>query len=134
MQIDWGSHYLIVAVRWLDPLLQLIGLGISIWAYRVSRKAGYLIVAAYFFLAACSLTVIPKIRHALYQRRHPPIEISREMQEKYASELMALSQKYYPSDLRPVERLNINFPLGSILLITGIWLLAKDEAKRSAVR
>ena len=60
--------------RWFDVLLQVLGLGISICAYRGSRKARYLIVAVYFFVAACSLTVIPKIRRALYEHRHPRTE------------------------------------------------------------
>jgi len=131
MQVDWAFYYFVETARLLDPLVQLIGLGISIWAYRMTRKVGYLIVAAYFFLATCSLTIIPAIRHALYERRHPRTELSVEEQAQYTSELMALQWKYFPSGPPPAGQLNISFPFGSILLVTGIWLLAKCEARQS---
>src|ERR1035441_2047007 len=117
--------------RWFDALFQVLGLSISCWAYRVSRKVGYLIVAVYFFVATCSLTVIPKIRRVIYERQHPPTELSEEMNEKYAIELTALSHKYYPSH-PPSAWLSISFPLGSILLVMGIWVLARQEPERSA--
>jgi hypothetical protein len=118
--------------KWFDALLQVFGLGISCCAYRMSRKTGYLIVAVYFFVAACSLTVIPKIRRTLYERRHPRTQLSAVEQEEYANESLALQQKYFPSSPRLAGRLNISFPLGSILLVMGIWVLARQEPKPSA--
>jgi hypothetical protein len=112
-------------------MVHLIGLLISAWAYRRSRKAGYLLVAAYFFLAVCSLTVVPAINREIVRRWRSQSELSPEAREQYRRESMALAQKYYPSGSPPAT-IDIDFPLGPITLVAGIWVLAKREASTSA--
>jgi len=125
---DWAFYIGIKAIEWLNPLVHIIGLAVSIWAYRASRRPGYLVVAAYFALATFTLTVSPAIsraRHRAWQAKH---ELTPEQHEAYWHEYSALDKKYYPLGHGP-SHLNINFPFGPILLVAGLWLIARREPR-----
>ena len=58
----------IKAVHWLNPLVYVVGLAVAVWAYWLSRKLGYLLVAAYFLLAVCSVSIVPAVNRAIASR------------------------------------------------------------------
>ncbi len=134
MQIDWGFYYFMKAVEWLNPLVYLIGFGISVWAYNISRKSGYAIIAGYCLLAVFSLTVGPTIQNWVYERMQSRDGITQEAREGFTRESLVLEEKYFPSHLPRRARVIINFPLGPIILVLGLWTLAKCEARQSAER
>jgi hypothetical protein len=127
---DWAFNIGLKVSHWLNPVVHLVGLALCIWAYRSSRKAGYLLVALYFLLAVCSLTLVPAVNRAIAARQ-PERRLAQEVEHQYIQELGALSEKYYPSG-PPPGRINIPFPLGPIILVLGVWVLAKREPQREA--
>lgn len=116
------------ATPWINALILIIGLAVAAWGYRVSRKAGYWIVATYFFLAACNLTLGPAINGAFAKHRQPTTQLSPEDQKAYAHDLVALTAKYYPQG-PPKGKIRIPFPFGSIILVAGLWLLVRHEQR-----
>ncbi len=114
--------------RWLELLAYAIGFAASVWASRASHRWGYALVAIYFFLAVCTLTLVPAINKAMINRWEARSELSAEAKEDYARDLLAVQRKYYPSP--PPSRINITFPLGPIILVSGICLLARREAEK----
>ena len=130
--IEWPLYMALKIFPWLEPLAYAIGLVASVWAYRASRRRGYALVAIYFFLAVCTLTLVPAINRARINRWEARSELSAEAKEEYGRDLLAVQRKYYPSP--PPNRINIPFPLGPIILVSGIWLLARHEAKKRSER
>ena len=118
-------------MHWFEFLLYLFGLGISLWAYRHGRKSGYLLVGAYFLLAACALSVVPAINRAIGRRWEARVAPSAEAQEQFTRESLALYQKCFHAD-PPPSAIHINFPLGAIALVAGIYALARYEVRRNA--
>jgi hypothetical protein len=128
--IDWTSYIVAKAIGWLWPLAHLFGLGVCAWAYRRCRKAGYLIVATYYLLALCGLLLGPAINRAIGEYSHaqsaqPP---SPEAQKQYLQELNALNEKYYPTGR--VAESNVKFPFGPVVLVSGLWFIARRESQR----
>jgi hypothetical protein len=157
---DW-PFYVSKAVSLLNPLLHLLGLVVCVWAYRFSRKSGYLIIAAYCLMALCTLMFGPAIKRMIRERSDPQQEISTSAEEEYRQKVAALTEKYYPgghaqpelsaaAQQQYVEDMNAlakkyypagppgitrtiryDFPLGPIILVLGIWVLARQESKTS---
>ncbi len=114
-------------VGWLNPAILLVGLGITAWAFIRCRKWGYLVLAIYFTLAVAE----PHIMRAINAHRGP--DLSAQTEEKIAEATQEAIHKVLAEEglsYRPV-RLNINFPLGQILIVTGLWLLARRETPRA---
>jgi hypothetical protein len=128
--IDWTSYIVAKAIGWLWPLMHLIGLGVCVWAYQRCRKVGYLIVATYYFFAVGGLVFGPGINRAIREYSHAQKTpgLSPEAQRQYLQELNALNEKYYPTG-RAVES-SIKFPFGPIVLVSGLWIIARRESKR----
>lgn len=121
------TSYLYLAIDWLNPLVHIVGLGIAAWAFYRCRKRGYLLVAIYFALASFTLIAMPSIDRMLAQRSEPDIseETMQKMHEAmYEARERVLEEAGYP----PIAAdMNVNFPLGPILLVAGLWLIARKE-------
>lgn len=111
-------------------MVQLFGLGLCAWAYLRCRKSGYLILGAYFFVTAGWLVFGPAINHAIreYSHRRSPEVLSPEAQKQYMAEIAALNEKYYPTGR--VAQSHVSFPLGPIVLVAGLWVIARREPKK----
>jgi hypothetical protein len=125
---DWIFYYTIRAVEWLNPIVCFIGLVISIWAFRRCRKCGYFIIAIYFAFSVFTLVALPAINRAI--RAHRPPDYSAQTQQKIDAAVKDAVQKVLAEDGYshgvPQKR-TIHFPFGSIILVVGLWLLAKRE-------
>ena len=121
-------RYMFTAIQWLNPLVHFVGFGIVIWAFRRCRKKGYLVVAAYFILVLFSLLVMPRINRAIAVRRHQDLDeqIQKEIETEVNEAVDRVLEKHGRSHAGPL-RLNIMFPFGPILLVTGLWLIARRE-------
>jgi hypothetical protein len=122
------TFYLLRSIEWLNPIIYLAGLIICIWAYKNCRKCGYLILAIYFFIVSADLIFGPTIRRALAERSQNKSQLSAEAEKQYQQEFLALNQKYFPSGRTASYK--IGFPLGPIILVAGVWMLAKRDSKK----
>jgi hypothetical protein len=115
------------AIQWLNPIVHALGLGISVWAYRKSRKNGYIVTAAYFALAVFSLVIMPSVNRTISAHRKPDVSMETEM--KLRAAIRETNDKVLAESGHPVmaARQNIYFPFGPILLVAGLWLIAKKE-------
>ena len=127
---DWAIYLGVKAVNWLNPLLGIAGLGVSVWAFWLSRKLGYLLVAICFLLTLGGQFVLPAINRAIATRWPAQPEIAPEIEQQYMQELVSLNEKYYPTGR--TGTLTLKLPLDQIVLVFGLWLLAKHESKRIA--
>ena len=118
---------IIFLTQWLIPTLYLIGLIISIWAFRNGKKKGYIVVAIYFFLSIFSYVVMPRINRAI--RNENPPSISEEKREEMYKEIDEICHRYYEIEgLEPeMASVNLKIPFGDLVLVTGLWLLARKE-------
>jgi hypothetical protein len=123
----------IKAVHWLNPLVYIVGVAVGAWAYWLSRKLGYLVVTAYFLLVVCSVFIGPAINRMIATRwdTQRQSEISPQAHEQFIKEYSALLQKYYPPGNSAPATININFPFGPIILVSGLWMLARRESRRN---
>jgi len=121
------TYYLLEAIDWLDPIIHVIGLIIAIWAFRKCRKKGYIVIATYFALATFTLVAMPKINRSMAANRAPTL--SEQTEQKLNQEIQAVYDRVFEEEGIPpmTATRNIGFPLGSILLVTGLWIIAKQE-------
>ena len=120
------TYYLIEAIDWLNPIVSIVGLIVSIWAFRKFRKKGYILISAYFAIAAFNLLAVPKINQAIAEKQPPAIP--QKTQERIDQEIAEVYVRNFEEGTFPAAATrNINFPLGPILLVTGLWLVAKKE-------
>ena len=117
------------AVIWLTPVTHMVGMAIAVWAWRATRKAGYIIVAVYFLLAIFGKT-FPAFLSVVSRRSKAQVALTPPQQQEYTREMIALDKRYFPVG-HPVLQ-TILFPLGPIVLVTGLWLVARRDAKRQA--
>lgn len=117
-------------------LIFVVGLAVSIWAYRVGRRPGYLLIAAYFLYASCNMIynfmIAPRIDAARFEswvtRRPPPTEEEKAFQE----ELEALLKR----DPRPSYDYNtFRLPTGinqlsNAVMVLGIWMVGRREHRK----
>jgi hypothetical protein len=113
--------------QWLRTVVYLVGLGIVIWGFFRSRKRGYLVIAIYFALVALWLVFAMPVWRAIHA--NDPQDVSEQTRQKmYAAERDAASKVLAEAGHPPIPvRKNVNFPLGPIVLVIGVWLLAKRE-------
>lgn len=125
-------YYFIKVVEWLNPAVYFIGLCIAIWAFLGCRKYGYLVMAAYFTLVVFWLVAWPPIDRTI--RDHRPPDVSAQTQQKIDAAVQdaihkVLVQEGHPEGV-PARR-NVYFPFGPILLVVGLWLVARREVHKS---
>ena len=115
-------------VLWLDPIIHALGLGIAVWAFKRSRKRGYIIVAFYFLLALFSLLAMPSIMSAIYTNRGP--RISEQTEQKINAATQEAIDRVLKEEGHPVylPEKRISFPLGPIVLVVGLWCIARRES------
>jgi hypothetical protein len=121
---DTIYYYATQAIEWLNPMVYLFGLGIALWAFRRRRKWGYLLVAVYFALAVFSLLAMPSINRAV-----PAPEVPAD-DAQTRQKIAAAVQKVLLEEGRPegIPRMRtIHFPVGPIILVAGLWLVAKHD-------
>jgi hypothetical protein len=104
------------------------GLCVAIWAFRRCRKCGYLVLAAYFAMVVFSIAVWPPIGQAIHAHRPP--DISAQTQQKIDAAVQEAIHKVLIEEGHPEgipARRTISFPFGPILLVLGLWLVARRE-------
>jgi hypothetical protein len=120
-------------LHWLNPFVWIVGLAVGVWAYSLTRKVGYLLVTFYFLLVLCSSYILPPINRMMegHRDRQQESDISPQAHEQFIKELATLEKKYFPPRVA-VSPLRIDLPFGPILLVAGLWMLAKRETRRIA--
>jgi len=121
--------YFLQALDWPEPLTYATGAGVGFWAFRLSRKVGYLLVASYFCVVVFSLLALPRIKAELDARRAPTQ--SEETQRKISAAVSeAVDGVLNKEGVQPgAGERNIHIPLGPLLLVIGVWLLTRGEAR-----
>ncbi len=125
---DWFGYKALKAILWLNPLLHVAGLAISVWAWRATRKTGYIVVALYFVLALLGKST-PAVLRVVSGPPNAPALTTQQTQE-YTREMTAVDKRYFPAG-HPVAQ-TVVFPLGAIVLVAGLWVLAKRDTKQRA--
>jgi len=125
------TYYLLEAIDWLDPIIHVIGLIIAIWAFRKCKKKGYIVIVTYFALATFTLVAMPKINRMIAENKEPTR--SEQTQERIDQEIEAVYQRIFEEEGVPpmTATRNINFPLGPMLLVAGLWMIAKQEKRQN---
>jgi hypothetical protein len=125
---DWAFYIGTSAIDWLHPMIYIAGFTVGVWAFWKSRKVGYLLVAICFLLVLSSRFIVPVVNRAISTRWPAQPELSPEVEQEYMQEMMALDEKYFPSG-RVMSR-KLTLPLDQIILVLGLWMLAKHESRR----
>jgi len=118
-------------LRGLNPFVWIVGVAVGGWAYSLTRKVGYLFVTFYFLLVLCSSYIAPSINRMIegHRERQREADISPQAHEQFIKEFETLENKYYPPRVAgPTVR--IDLPFGPILLVAGVWMLAKRETRK----
>ncbi len=125
------TYYLFEAIDWLNPIIHIIGLIVATWAFRKCRKKGYIVVATYFALATFTFLAMPRINRAIAEKRAPTL--SEQTEQRLNQEIQAVYDRVFEEEGVPpmTATRNINFPLGPILLVAGLWLVAKNEKRQN---
>jgi hypothetical protein len=125
---DWIIDFSTQAVEWLNPAVYLVGLLVTVWAFRRCRKCGYLVIAIYFAFCVFTVLAMPSINRAI--RAHRPPHYSSETQQKIDVAVQDATRKVL-AEAGHSEGISttrtVRFPFGPIILVAGIWLLAKRE-------
>jgi len=124
-------YYAMKVVEWVNPAVYLVGLVIAVLAFLRFRRCGYLVIAAYFAFVVFSFLVMPSINRAI--RAHRPPDMSEQTQQKIDTAVQeaihkVLAEEGHPEGI-PAKR-TVHFPFGPILLIVGLWLVARSETHR----
>ena len=125
-QMSSSSSFLdpvIDARHLITPVVYLVGIAVGIYGFWLSRKCGYLVIAAYFLVAAITPYVASEFNHGASQKRLSP-----QQDEQYKREIAAVYQKYFP--VGAPATICIPFPLGAIILVSGLWLVARRETRQ----
>jgi hypothetical protein len=126
---SWIFSFLFEAIQWLYPIVFILGLGIAVWAFSRCRKRGYLFIALYFALCVFSQLAMPSINREIQAHRKP--DISDQTQQKIAAAVKQAVDKVYAEEGHPVmlAKKTIYFPFGPIVLVVGLWFVAKRESQ-----
>lgn len=126
-QAGWMWQFVTEAGQWLEPLIYLVGLAISVWAFRRCRKRGYLVIAAYFALVFLWLIGGVTIFKAMAPDQTPGVS-EETQQEINAAVKQATDKVLAEHGYRIVShQQRIYFPVGAFVLTVGVWLLARSE-------
>lgn len=124
---DWAFYCTMQAVKWLEPILYAVGLVIAVRTFRRCRKPGYIVLVTYFALCLFLLLAMPPINRAIRARRTP--DISEQTQKKIDEAVRQAVDRVMQEEGHPrvVGKERVNFPFGPLLLVAGVWMLAKRE-------
>jgi hypothetical protein len=124
---SWPLTASVEIVGWIRLAVCLVGLGIAVWGFLRSRKCGYLVIASYFALVVFWLGIWQPLHRAM-QDRHSS-DPNDQMHQQIDSAIRQSMDKATAKDGQPlvfVQR-TVYVPFGPILLVIGVWLLAKRE-------
>ena len=126
------SSFAVGALKWLDPLAHVVGLGVAVWAFVRSRKPGYLVVASYFAFVLLWPVVWPPIRRAIYAGS-PPVNAVQAHHKPDVPVVEPTSEKPLDGESQtesvvPIHNSIVRLPVGPALLVVGLWLLARRES------
>ena len=109
--------------------MYLIGLSIAVWAFLRCRKRGYIVIASFFALLLFSLFAMPFINRAIRNRRPP--DISEQTQRKIDEAVQQAIDRVLEQEGHPimVAKSTLHFPLDVIVLVAGLWLIARREPR-----
>jgi hypothetical protein len=127
-EASWMFVFFLNAVDFLKPAVNLIGLGVAIWAFLRCRKRGYLVIALYFGLVLFSLFVMPSINR-VYRAHHQPDITEQEQQKMNAAVQQAIDQVITEEGHPVAAPLKVNFEIGPMVLVAGLWLIARKEPR-----
>jgi hypothetical protein len=130
-ETGWMLRFFMETEGWLTPIVYILGLGIAFWAFFRCRKRGYLVVAAYFALVVFSLLGMPSIDRSMHAHRPP--DISEQTQQKIDVAVQEAIHKVLVEEGHPEgipQNRTVRFPFGPILLVAGLWLVARRETHR----
>ncbi len=114
-----------IILDWMTPIVNGIGVGVATWAYRMTRKNGYLLIAVYFSLALIVAVTAPYLRAR--SAKYSPL--SEDVQQRLYEATEEILGEAVHTAILPVT---YYFPLGNIILVTGLFLLARNEKKKNA--
>jgi hypothetical protein len=124
---SWISSFLFEAVKWLNPIVYVVGLGIAVWAFSRCRKCGYLVIAFYFAFCLFYLLAMPSINRAIQAHRTP--SVSAETEKKIDEAVRQATDQVLKKEGYPLVLASktVKFPFGPIILVVGLWLIARRE-------
>lgn len=126
-QASWPLQFSMGALQWLELAVYLVGLGIAIWAFRRSRKCGYLVFAVYFTVVALWLVAAVPVWRVMHAHDTPDISAQTEQKMREAereADNKVLAEAGHP----PISfSKSVKIPCGPVALVVGIWLLARRE-------
>ena len=117
----------------LASILYIVGLVIAVQGWRWSKKRGYCLFIVYFALALYSATAAPRVNRWIKHRfERKPDPVIAEKKIEMQQELQKVRDRY---DLPPEALVTtIRFPLGQLLLVLGLWMIAgKERAPNQAI-
>ena len=117
-------------IEWLNPIVHAIGLVLALWAFRCCRRWGYLVVGFYFFLVLFSLLAMPSINRMIRARQAP--DYSAQTQQRIDAAVREAIDKVLAEEGRPYGvpiTDTVHFPFGPIVLVLGLWLIARRDAR-----
>lgn len=128
---SWIFSFLFEAIKWLYPIVLILGLVIAVSAFSRCRKRGYLVIALYFALCVFSQFAMPSINREIQAHRKP--DISEQTQQKIDAAVKQAVDKVYAEEGHPVmlAKKTVYFPFGPIILAAGLWLIARREPQNS---
>lgn len=116
------------AIDWLNPIVYVVGLVVAVWAFRCCRRWGYLLVGFYFLLVLFTLFATPSINRAIQVRNVP--ELSERLDQKISAAAQQaidrVPQEKTQAQAPPQQRI-ARFPLGPLVLVLGLWLIARPD-------
>jgi len=110
---------------WTTPIVHGIGVAVAAWAYRLTRETGYMLIIVYFTLAFMVAVTAPylRARSAMY------FPYSEDVQQRLDEATEEILGEAVHTKILPVT---YYFPLGNIILVTGLFLIARNEKRRNA--
>ena len=123
---DWLGYKVAKGLLWLNPITHVVGLAIAIWAWYVTRKTGYIVIALFFLLVVLGKSS-PGVVRVVYGPSKAQLPNPQQAQE-YTQQATALDKRYFPAGHPQLQ--SIPFPLGPIVLVAGLWVLVKRDMKR----
>ena len=91
-----------------------------------------MLIATFFALSIFAHVAMPRINRAISNKNAS--QISDKKREELSREINSIYQRYYKEGLEPeMVTIDLKIPLGDMILVTGVWLLARIEKRSEPV-